>query len=55
MAIIAKFDPDPDITAKELAEILKHLLPLLKTDVRFTPEIWKDLDYGVKRHFLRFK
>lgn len=50
-----KFDPQEDISAHELALILRHLVMSMKSNIYFGPEVWDEMDNTLKRHFLRFK
>jgi hypothetical protein len=49
--IEAIFDPSEDITAYELAVIVKKMPAFRNATIRFTAEQWQTLDPAVKRHF----
>lgn len=54
--IKAWFEPKTDITAYEVALILRKLAPSpghSVRDVYFPTDQWEELDEGVKRHFQR--
>jgi hypothetical protein len=55
MWVIAKFEPKEDITAFELAYVLKRvsigLGSSMNGGVHFSPEQWEGLPPGVRRHF----
>jgi len=49
MVIHATFEPQPDITAYEVAEILTWI----SAEQRFSEQEWKELKANIIRHFKR--
>jgi hypothetical protein len=51
--IEARFEPQSDITAYELAVIVQKLPGYRNDVIRFTTAQWNDLDESIKRHFVK--
>lgn len=51
--IEARFEPQPDITAYELAIIVQKLAGYRHDVIRFTDAQWNNLDEAIKRHFVK--
>jgi hypothetical protein len=55
MTVIADFVPLPDITAYELAVIVKETHGYNMSKVQFDQAQWDELDQAIKRHFVERK